>query len=128
MPYPRIDAVTRVAQFVRTTCRRLRMARMARMAMTGASAFDLQAHDSQLAQDHPSAAALNAQAQQVAADRAWVAISRFSARCRSPASPASTARSGPTRTSWLVGSALATEATAAGTRRRWRRVPAAGGA
>jgi putative transposase len=72
----RMDAAIRSAQFVRNTSLRLWM------DVPGTSANDLQVQCSRLAQEFPFAAQLNSQARQAAADRAWQAISRFSAACR----------------------------------------------
>ena len=74
--YARMDAAIRSAQFVRNTCLRLWM------DTRGTSANDLQINCRQLAEDFPFAAQLHSQARQASADRAWQAISRFSANCR----------------------------------------------
>ncbi len=73
--YARIDEAIRAAQFVRNKCLRLWM------DVPGTTANDLQVYCSQLAQDFDFAAALNSQARQASADRAWFAIKRFSANC-----------------------------------------------
>src|SRR5258708_25642645 len=75
--YARMDEAIRVAQFIRNKGLRLWM------DVPGTSANDLQVQCSHLAKDYPFAAQLNAQARQAAADRAWQAVSRCNARCRS---------------------------------------------
>jgi IS605 OrfB family transposase len=74
--YARIDEAIRVAQFVRNKCLRMWMDGW------GITANDLQASCAELAKAFPFAACLNSQARQVAADRAWSAISRFYTACQ----------------------------------------------
>jgi putative transposase len=74
-----IDEAIRTVQFIRNTCLRLWMDQR---GIRGVTASDLQAHCAVLAQRFPFAARLNSQARQQAADRAWAAISRFYAACR----------------------------------------------
>jgi transposase len=71
-----LDEAIRTVQFIRHTCLRLWM------DQRGITANDLQLHCAVLAQQVPFAAKLNSQARQQAADRAWVAISRFYANCK----------------------------------------------
>src|SRR5262249_22716220 len=68
------DEAIRVAQSVRTTCLRLWMDEQ------GVGASDLQTACSRLAHEFAFVARPHSRARQ-AADRAWAAISRFSANC-----------------------------------------------
>jgi putative transposase len=77
--YARIDEAIRVAQFVRNTCLRLWMDADREHPV---SANDLQAYCAVLAKEFAFAAALNSQARQASADRAWAAIQRFYTNCR----------------------------------------------
>ncbi|GHO60930.1 RNA-guided endonuclease InsQ/TnpB family protein [Ktedonobacter robiniae] len=65
-----------MTQFIRNKCLRLWM------ETRGINRNDLQCFCSQLAQAYDFAQLLNSQARQAAADRAWVAISRFYDNCR----------------------------------------------
>jgi putative transposase len=71
-----IDEVIRTTQFIRN--------RAVRLWMDGrsVSANDLQVLCARLAQEYPFAAALNSQARQAAAARAWAAIRCFYTNCR----------------------------------------------
>ena len=69
-----IDEAIRTTQFIRN--------KAVRHWMDGRSANDLQVLCSRLAQEYPFAAALNSQARQAAAARAWAAIERFYTTCR----------------------------------------------
>src|SRR5262245_35961719 len=71
-----IDEAIRTTQFIRNKALRLWM------DGRGVSANDLQFLCSRLAQEYPFAAALNSQARQAAASRAWAAIERFYIHCR----------------------------------------------
>jgi putative transposase len=71
-----MDEAIRTTQFIRNKCVRLWMDGW------GVSANDLQVLCSRLAQEYPFAAALNSQARQAAASRAWAAIERFYTNCR----------------------------------------------
>src|SRR5215467_7544012 len=71
-----IDEAIRVTQFIRNKAVRLWM------DGRGVSANDLQVLCARLAQEYPFAAALNSQARQAAAARAWAAIERFYTNCR----------------------------------------------
>jgi putative transposase len=71
-----IDEAIRTTQFIRNKAVRLWMDGW------GVSANDLQLLCSRLAQEYPFAAALNSQARQAAAARAWTAIERFYTNCR----------------------------------------------
>jgi putative transposase len=71
-----VDEAVRTVQFIRTTCLRLWM------DQRGVSATDLPSHGAVLARQVPVVAQRNSHARQPAADRAWAAISRFSAACR----------------------------------------------
>ncbi len=74
--YASIDEAIRITQFIRNKCLRL-------WADTrGTNRNDLQCYCSQLAKEVPFASCLNSQARQVAADRAWFAISRFYENCK----------------------------------------------
>jgi putative transposase len=66
-----IEEAIRVVQFIRNKCLRKWMEGY------GVSKNDLQCYCAQLAHQYAFAARLNSQARQVAADRAWFAISRF---------------------------------------------------
>jgi putative transposase len=77
--YARIDGAIRVAQFVRNKCLRRWMDADLEHPV---SANDLQTYCAVLAKDFEFAAALNSQARQASADRAWAAISGFYANCR----------------------------------------------
>src|SRR5215831_636935 len=71
-----IEEAIRTTQFIRNKA--LRLWRDGR----GVSANDLQVLCSRLAHEYPFAAALNSQARQAAAARAWAAIERFYTNCR----------------------------------------------
>jgi putative transposase len=71
-----IDQAIRTTQFIGNKAVRLWM------DGHGVTANDLQLLCARLAQEYPFAARLNSQARQAAADRAWVAISRFYENCR----------------------------------------------
>jgi putative transposase len=71
-----IDEAIRTTQFIRNKA--LRLWRDGR----GVNANDLQVLCTRLAHDYPFAAALNSQARQAAASRAWAAIERFYVNCR----------------------------------------------
>jgi putative transposase len=71
-----IDEAIRTTQFIRNKCVRLWM------DGRGVTANDLQLLCARLAQEYPFAAALNSQARQAAASRAWAAIERFYTNCR----------------------------------------------
>jgi putative transposase len=74
--YQAIEEAIRTTQFVRNTCLRLWM------ETRGTNRNDLQCYCAELAKAFPFAKALNSQARQSAADRAWAAISRFYDNCR----------------------------------------------
>ncbi len=74
--YSAIEEAIRTTQFVRNTCLRLWM------QTRGINRNDLQCYCAELASSYPFARALNSQARQSAADRAWAAISRFYENCR----------------------------------------------
>src|SRR5947209_16516671 len=74
--YAAIDEAIRVTQFIRNKCLRLWMDER------GISSNHLQRHCSHLAQEFPFAYALNSQARQAAADRAWFAFQRFYENCK----------------------------------------------
>ena len=74
--YAAIEEAIRTVQFIRNTCLRKWIDER------GVSKNDLQCYCATLAKAYPFAARLNSQARQAAADRAWVAISRFYANCR----------------------------------------------
>src|SRR5690242_10797379 len=74
--YRAIEEAIRTTQFVRNTCLRLWM------DTRGTTRNDLQCSCAELASSYPWACALNSQARQAAADRAWAAISRFYDNCR----------------------------------------------
>ncbi|EFH80282.1 RNA-guided endonuclease InsQ/TnpB family protein [Ktedonobacter racemifer] len=74
--YRAIDEAIRVTQFIRNKCLRLWM------DTRGINRNDLQCFCSELAKAYDFAILLNSQARQAAADRAWVAISRFYDNCR----------------------------------------------
>lgn len=74
--YAAIDEAIRVTQFIRNKCLRLWM------DAHGITSNDLQCYCSQLAKEFPFASCLNSQARQAAADRAWLAISRFYDNCK----------------------------------------------
>src|SRR5258707_3264805 len=71
-----IDEAIRTDQFIGNKCMR------AWMDTRGVSGYDLQALCSQLAQQYPFAAKLDAQARQASADWAWQAIARLYKNCR----------------------------------------------
>jgi putative transposase len=75
--YQAIEEAIRTTQFVRNKCLRLWM------DTRGITRNDLQCYCAGLAKESPWACALNSQARQSAADRAWAAISRFYDNCRS---------------------------------------------
>ncbi len=74
--YQAIEEAIRTTQFVRNKCLRLWM------ETRGTTRNDLQCYCAELAGQYPFAKALNSQARQAAADRAWAAISRFYDNCR----------------------------------------------
>lgn len=74
--YAAIDEAIRVVQFIRNKCLRKWMDER------GVSANDLQCYSAALAREYSFASLLNSQARQVAASRAWSAISRFYDNCR----------------------------------------------
>jgi putative transposase len=74
--YAAIDEAIRITQFIRNTCLRTWMDKR------GVSKNDLQCSCAVLAKEFSFASLLNSQARQVAADRAWCAISRFYDNCR----------------------------------------------
>jgi putative transposase len=74
--YAAIDEAIRITQFIRNKCLRKWMDER------GVSANDLQCYCAVLAKQYAFASLLNSQARQVAADRAWSAISRFYENCR----------------------------------------------
>ena len=74
--YAAIDEAIRITQFIRNKCLRKWMDER------GVSANDLQCYCAVLAKEYSFASLLNSQARQVAADRAWSAISRFYDNCR----------------------------------------------
>src|SRR5262245_12554648 len=71
-----IEEAIRTTQFIRNKCLRLWM------DGHGVSASDLQMLCARLAYEFDFAAALNSQARQAAASRAWAAIERFYTNCR----------------------------------------------
>jgi putative transposase len=71
-----IEEAIRVAQFIRNKCLRKWMDER------GTSKNDLQCYCAVLAHEYSFASALNSQARQAAADRAWFAISRFYDNCK----------------------------------------------
>jgi putative transposase len=71
-----IEEAIRTTQFIRNKALRMWM------DGRGVSANDLQVLCSRLAQEYPFATALNSQARQAAASRAWAAIERFYTNCR----------------------------------------------
>lgn len=74
--YAAIDEAIKITQFIRNKCLRKWMDER------GVSANDLQCYCAVLAHEYSFASPLNSQARQVAADRAWSAISRFYEKCR----------------------------------------------
>ena len=74
--YTAIEGAIRITQFIRNKCLRKWM------DGRGVSKNDLQCYCAVLAQEYSFAYLLNSQARQVAADRAWFAISRFYENCR----------------------------------------------
>jgi putative transposase len=74
--YRAIEEAIRTTQFVRNKCLRLWM------DTRGTNRNDLQCYCAELAKAYTFAKALNSQARQSAADRAWAAISRFYDNCR----------------------------------------------
>src|SRR4051794_5088102 len=74
--YRAIEEAIRTTQFVRNKCLRLWM------DTRGTNRNDLQCYCAELAKAYAFAKALNSQARQSAADRAWAAISRFYDNCR----------------------------------------------
>jgi IS605 OrfB family transposase len=74
--YQAIDEALRIVQFIRNKCLRKWM------EGRGVSKNDLQCSCAVLAREYSFAACLNSQARQVAADRAWTAISRFYENCK----------------------------------------------
>jgi len=75
-PYAAIDEAIRIVQFIRNKALRLWM------DTRGTNGYDLNVACSQLAKAFPFASKLNSQARQAAAERAWAAISRFYANCK----------------------------------------------
>lgn len=73
--YAAVDEAIRVVQFIRNKCLRLWMDEHA-------TRNDLQCYCALLAKEYPFANRLNSQARQASADRAWFAISRFYANCK----------------------------------------------
>src|SRR5882762_198265 len=71
-----IDEAIKITQFIRNKCLRTWMDER------GVSANELQGLCAVLAREYSCASKLNSQARQVAADRAWSAISRFYDNCR----------------------------------------------
>src|SRR6266516_4032382 len=71
-----IDEAIRIVQFTRNKCLRLWMDERA------ISKNDLNGYCAGLAKEYPFANALNSQARQAAADRAWFAVSRFYDHCK----------------------------------------------
>src|SRR6266487_453489 len=74
--YAAIDEAIRITQFIRNKFLRLWMDERA------ISKNDLQCYCAVLAKNYPFANNLNSQARQAAADRAWLAISRFYEHCK----------------------------------------------
>ena len=74
--YSAIEEAIRITQFIRNKCVRLWM------DGRGVSQNDLQCFCAVLAKAYSFASLLNSQARQVAADRAWFAISRFYDHCK----------------------------------------------
>src|SRR5712691_11493831 len=74
--YAAIDEAIRIVQFIRNKCLRLWM------DTRGTNRNDLQCYCAALAKDYPFANALNSQARQASADRAWYAIERFYENCK----------------------------------------------
>ena len=74
--YGAIDEAIRIVQFIRNKALRLWM------DTRGTNGYDLNVACSQLAKAFPFASKLNSQARQAAAERAWAAISRFYANCK----------------------------------------------
>ena len=74
--YQAIDEAIRIVQFIRNKCLRTWMDER------GVSNNGLQCYCAVLAREYSFAALLNSQARQVAADRAWAAISRFYENCK----------------------------------------------
>jgi putative transposase len=73
--YTAIDEAIRVCQFIRNKCLRKWMD-------DHATKNDLQTYCAVVAREYPFANALNSQARQASADRAWFAISRFYDHCK----------------------------------------------
>ena len=71
-----VDEAIRTAQFVRNSCIRLWMDNQK------IGQYDLQKYCAVLAHEFPFADALNSQARQASAERAWSAISRFYDNCK----------------------------------------------
>src|SRR5713226_1506203 len=74
--YAAIDEAIRAVQFIRNKCLRKWMDER------GVSRHDFQSYCAVLAREYSFAALLNSQARQAAADRAWLAISRFYENCK----------------------------------------------
>jgi len=74
--YQAIEEAICITQFLRNKCVRLWM------DTRGTNRNDLQCYCAELAKEYAFARALNSQARQAAADRAWAAISRFYENCR----------------------------------------------
>ncbi len=75
--YAAIEEAIRVVQFIRNKCLRKWMDEI------GVSKNDLQCYCAVLSKEYSFASALNSQARQAAADRAWFAIPRFYDNCKS---------------------------------------------
>ena len=73
--YTAIDEAIRITQFIRNKCLRQWV------DTRGTTKNDLQCYCAVLAKEYPFASCLNSQARQVAADRAWFAISRYYEHC-----------------------------------------------
>ncbi len=73
--YTAIDEAIKITQFIRNTC-------LKKWMDEGASKNDLQLYCAMLAKEYSFASLLNSQARQVAADRAWFAISRYYDNCK----------------------------------------------
>ena len=74
--YQAIDEAIRTGQFIRNKCLRLWMDE------PGKNKYDLNKYCAVLAKEFPFAKALNSQARQASAERAWSSISRFYDNCK----------------------------------------------
>ena len=74
--YQAIDEAIRTGQFIRNKCLRLSMDE------PGKNKYDLNKYCAVLAKEFPFAKALNSQARQASAERAWSSISRFYDNCK----------------------------------------------